>query len=426
MEGAGGGGSGGGGAAKPGNSLVVIAVPTVFAEKGGAALLARNVRSALGAAGHAFESVSRDGPLVVVEGAADPVLASAAVGMLSGIRTVGIARRAGAPLADAAEAVAQVAGSLLLEGEAYLVRAGGRPKGYVPGDLEMAATSLIIERHARIGARPGTAARHDRELYAYATARHSYACLFADRGVGGVPAGTHPEPVACCMFDGLSAAACLEAIRQGYDVRMSVAYSTEADLRRLARAAGRLVPRTAASLLGGGPVEIEFFRVKRAPGGRAARLFASCLLAARAAEESGIGRAVLPVSPVVDAQGVIDAAAGELARRGIAAYAPLGALEDEIFANAAAAGFEGFAREAARLAAAAAAPAAPAAARAGGAGEDARGAMLARAAEAAAAARAVRVSVRAGPSTVHDLLDAVIGGGKGRGGKKKARGTGGK
>lgn len=403
-----------------GQQLVVIAVPTIFAEKRGAALLARNVRSALRSAGHAFESVARDGPLVVVNGAADPVLASAAVGMLSGIRTVGIARRAGARLADAAEAVAQVAGRLLLEGEAYMVRAEGRPRGYVPGDLEMAATSLIIERHARIGARPGTAARHDRELYAYATARHSYACLFADRGMGGVPAGTHPEPAACCMFDGLSAAACLEAIRQGYDVRMSVAYSTEADLRRLARAAGRLVPRTAASLLGGGPVEIEFFRIKGAAGGRAARLFTSCLLAARAAEKAGIGRAVLPVSPVVDAQGVIDAAAGELARRGMTAYAPLGALEDEIFANASAAGFEGFAREAARLAAAS-----PAAGREGEAGEEARSKMLARAAEAAAAARAVRVSVRAGPSTVHDLLNAAIGGGN-EDGEEKAGGAGGK
>ena len=390
--------------------LVVIAVPTVFAE-GRAALLAGNVRSALGAAGQSFGSVSRDGALVVVEGADDPVLASATIGMLSGIRTVGIARRGGAALADAAEAVAQAAGRLLLGGEAYAVRAEGSPRGYVPGDLEMAATSLIIERHARTGARPGTAARHDRELYAYATARHSYACMFADRGIGGVPAGTHPEPVACCMFDGLSAAACFEAIRQGYDVRMSVAYSTEAELRRLARAAGRLVPRTAAALLGGGPVGMEFFRVKKAAGGRAGRLLASCLLAARTAEKGGIARAVLPVSPVVDSQRVIDAAAGELARRGIAAYAPLGALEDEVFSNAAAAGFEAYAREAAREAARGAR----------GGKEDAAGA-LELAGELAAAARPTRVSVRAGPNTVHEMLDAVIGGGKRGAGKDRGEG----
>ena len=396
-----------------GDPLFVIAVPTVFAE-GRTALLARNVKSALGSAKQAFGSVSRDGPLVVVEGAADPVLASAAVGMLSGIRTVGIARRAGAALADAAEAVAGLAGRLLLEGESYMVRAEGRPRGYLPGDLEMAATSAIIERHAGIGARPGTPARHDRELYAYATARNSYACVFADRGVGGVPAGMHPEPVACCMFDGLSAAACFEAIRQGYDVRMSVAYSTEAELRRLARAAGRLVPRTAESLLGGRAVEVEFFRIKRGPGGRAGRLLASCLLAARTAEREGIARAVLPVSPVVDSQWAIDAAAAELARRGIAAYAPLGALEDEIFANAAAAGFEGYAREAARLASSAAR-------QDGQKGADAVG----RAEESAGAAVPVRVSVRAGPNTVHELLDAVIGGGK-KGGGKKARGAGAK
>ena len=406
-------GGGGNGLAGLDSQLVIIAVPTVFAE-GRAALLARNVRSALRAAGQAFGSVSRDGPLVVVGGAADPVLASATVGMLSGIRTVGIARRTGAALASASEAVAELAGRLLLKGESYLVRAEGRPKGYVPGDLEMAATSAIIERHASIGARPGTAARHDRELYAYVTAKNSYACVFADKGVGGVPAGTHPEPVACCMFDGLSAAACLEAIRQGYDVRMSVAYSTEAELRRLARAAGRLVPRAAESLIGGGPVEVEFFRIKAWPGGRAGRLLASCLLAARTAEKGGIARAVLPVSPVIDSQRTIDAAAAELARRRIAAYAPLGALEDEIFANAAAAGFEGYAREAARAAAAAAARQD----RQSGAG------VLARAEESAGAAVPVRISVRAGPNTVHELLDAVIG--AGRGGGKKARGAGAK
>lgn len=397
--------------------LVVIGVPTVFAEKR-TALLTRNVRSALKSAGQPFKSVARDGPLVVVEGAADPVLASAAVGMLSGIQRVGIARRAGATLADAAESVSQVAGSILLEGEMYLVKAEGRPRGYVPGDLEMAATSSIIEKHAGIGAKPGTTARHDRELYAYVTAKHSYACLFADRGVGGVPAGTHPEPVACCMFDGLSAAACLEAIRQGYDVRMSVAYSTEAELRRLAKAAGRLVPRTAASLLNGEPVGIEFIRIKKAPGGRAARLLASCLLAAKMAKEGGIKRAVLPVSPVVDSQAAIDAAADELARRGIATYAPLGALEDEIFANAAAAGFEGFAREAARLAAGAATT--DASARKGGAG--AVHGILSRAEEMAAGARRMQVSVRAGPNTVHEMLDAVIGGGN-RGNKGRRRGA---
>lgn len=400
--------------------LVVIGVPTVFAEKR-AAVLARNVKSALKSACQPFKSVARDGQLVVVEGAEDPVLASAAVGMLSGVQRVGVARRADATLAGAAEAVSEVAGSILLEGEAYLVRVGGRPRGYVPDDLEMAATSSIIERHAGIGARPGTTARHDRELYAYVTARHSYACLFADRGMGGVPAGTHPEPVACCMFDGLSAAACLEAIRQGYDVRMSVAYSTEAELRRLARAAGRLVPRTAASLLGGGPVDVEFARIKKTAGGRAARLLASCLLAAEAAEKAGIKRAVLPVSPVVDSQAAIDAAAGELARRGIASYAPLGALEDEIFANAGMAGFEGFAREAARLAAGAAAT--DASVRKHSAEKAVRG-ILARAEEMVAGAQHTRVSVRAGPNTVHEMLDAVIGGvGGDRGNKGRRRGA---
>ena len=400
--------------------LFIIAVPTVFAEKR-LTLLARNVKSALKSASQPFKSVARDGQLVVVEGAEDPVLASAAVGMLSGVQRVGVARRADATLAGAAEAVSEVAGSILLEGEAYLVRVGGRPRGYVPGDLEMAATSSIIERHAGIGAKPGTPARHDRELYAHVTARHSYACLFADRGVGGVPAGTHPKPVACCMFDGLSAAACLEAIRQGYDVRMSVAYSTEAELRRLARAAGRLVPRTAASLLGGGPVDVEFARIKKAAGGRAAHLLASCLLTAEAAEKAGIKRAVLPVSPVVDSQATIDAAAGELGRRGIASYAPLGALEDEIFANAGMAGFEGFAREAARLAAGAAAT--DASVRKDGAEKAVRG-ILARAEEMAAGAQHTRVSVRAGPNTIHEMLDAVIGGvGGDRGNKGRRRGA---
>ena len=402
------------GVAVPNPLLVVIAVPTVFAERR-AALLARNVKAALKAAGHRFGSVARDGPLVVVEGAADPVLASAAVRMLSGVRRVGIAfRAAGAPLADAAGFIAQASDKMLLENEWYLVRVEGRPRGYVPGDLEMAATSAIIERRATPGARPGTPARHDRELYAYVTGRRLYACLFADGGMGGVPAGTHPEPVACCMFDGLSAAACFEAIRQGYDVRMSVAYSAEAELRRLARAAGRLVPRTAESLLGGGPVGVEFARIKRAAGGRAGRLLASCVLAAEAAERDGIKRAVLPVSPVVDSQAVIDAAAAELARRGIAAYAPLGALEDEVFAHAAAAGFEGFAREAATAAAAAAGSSGGAAVASGDA--------LARARELAAGAVRSRVSVRAGPNTVHEMLDAVIGGGN-RGNKGRRRGA---
>ncbi len=387
-----------------GGRVSVVVVPTEFTRRRGMVpLLAANVRKVLGARGQRFRSVKRDGPLIVVD-AEDPVFASSAAGLLFGARMVAIARRAGSGFEEAAGGIAAAAGSALLRGDRFHVKVEGESRGFVPGDLETAATSLIIERHGGLGARPAAEADSNRLLRAFLTRSSSYACIFADEGLGGLPAGAQRRTVLCCVFDELSAVSCLETVRQGFDVRIAAAYGSERDLADVARMLAAIAPRTARAGEEGGGVEAEFFRTgpaSRAASSYPSRLRAACAISAAVARRDGIGHVALPLTPLIHPPEEIDAAVAEVAEAGARAHVPLGALEGEIFRAAGEIGLGKFLPRIEALA-----------------GADFSGPRRAE-----APGGSVRATVGGGPNAVHDLLDGVLGGGRRRGRGSKERRT---
>ena len=312
----------------------VLVFPTVFARKRIPQLTA-NIKTILRIRGQEFRSVGRDGDIILVH-ANDPVFASSAIGLLFGVRKVAIARRAGNGLDELVSKIVSVGGNLLLRGERFLVTVEGTTKGFIAKDAEVAATSRIIERKEELGAVPGTESRFDREIYAYVTPRNAYVCIFSDGGAGGVPTQRDGrKDAACAVYDELSAASCLECMRQGYDVSITVFYKNRAGLLNLARLLNRLIPRMLRQ-----EIELEFVRmgggVGRGRGGRGVggkyQAFVGAVTGAMQAMQGPGSRMALATPPAAFPADVVDAHVLYVTEHGMMPLVPLaGTGEDGIY-----------------------------------------------------------------------------------------------
>ena len=232
----------------------VVVFPAMFAA-GRMAQLAKNIRAMLKIKGLGFESISRDDDVILVH-ANDPVFASSAISQLYGTRRVAIAKKAANEFDGIVSEIASTGGNLLLGGERFLVRVEGKTRGFVPKDVELAATSKIIG--SKPGAKPGTEAKHDRLLYTYLTKDNAYVCIFMDECGGGLPYVPQEPDTVCAIHDELSAVSCLETVRQGYSTRIIICYKSESELLGLARLVNRIMPRMVS-----GTIPLEFYDLGR-------------------------------------------------------------------------------------------------------------------------------------------------------------------
>ena len=161
----------------------VIVFPTIFS-KNKIPQLISNIKKILKIKNQEFKSVKRDGEIILVD-ANDPVFASSAINMLFGIKEIAIARQIKNNYQDIVSEITSIGGNLLLKGEKFLVKVDGISKGFLVKDVEIAATSNIIEKKSNLGAHPGTEQNYDKLLYTFLTKNNAYICIFSDKGKGG-------------------------------------------------------------------------------------------------------------------------------------------------------------------------------------------------------------------------------------------------
>lgn len=290
-------------------SAFVVVFPSVFAKSKQGQLI-QNIRKILKIQGQKFGKISRDGELVIVD-ANDPVFASSAINLLFGVSRIVIARRVENKYDTVVSSIARIGANLLLSGEQFYVKVEGHSTGYIPKDVELAATSALIEKSGKSGCRPGTEERHDKQIYCYLTQKNAYIAIFSDEGHGGVPYNSQGQQMICCMYDELSAIACLEAIKQGFDVRLAVCYN-DSNVHDMAKMVNRIIPRTLSQ-----NVTLDFFNVT--PGQNAKGVLRGALVATRImcelAKEYKIQRVGLALSPLAYPAWFIDANT-EIVRRG--------------------------------------------------------------------------------------------------------------
>jgi hypothetical protein len=233
----------------------VVVFPSIFA-KNRQGLLMQNIKKILKLQNQHYTKITKDGELVVID-AGDPVFASSAINLLFGISRVCIAKRVDGKYGNVVSAIAKVGVNLLLRGEQFHVKVEGYQSGYAPKDVEIAATSALIEKTADSGCRPGTEEKHDKQIYCFLTKKNGYVAIFSDEGHGGVPYNSHNQKIVCCIYDELSAVACIEAIKQGFDVHVLVCHN-HTNLHDLVKMVNRIIPRIVSNT-----VTLEFYEISK-------------------------------------------------------------------------------------------------------------------------------------------------------------------
>jgi len=235
-------------------SVVVVVFPSTFSQNK-IKPLTTNIKKILKIENQKFHKIRRDGDVIIVE-TDDPVFTSTTINTLFGIKRVAIAKQITNNFGLIVNGISKVGVDLFIERERFLIRVEGYAKGFMEKDVEVAATSSLIEKTAKKGIRPGTEEKYDKLLYVYLTKSHAYICIYSDEGLGGIPNNSQNKKTVCCVFDELSAISCLETIKHGFDVKIIICFTKESELLHIVKMVNQLIRRTVKP-----KIDLEFYKV---------------------------------------------------------------------------------------------------------------------------------------------------------------------
>ena len=284
-----------------------------------------------------FNSVEKDDSVLIVE-AKDPVFASSIIGSLFGIEKIAIATQVENSFDLAVSTIAKVGTNLLLKGERFYVKVDGKATSYLPKDVELAATSLLIEKTANLETKPGSEQNHDKLLYTYLTNSNAYICIFVDKGLGGVPQKSQNQNILCCVYDELSVVTCLQCIKVGFGVKIIVCYRNEADLLNIVKMINPVLP-----LAGENKIELQFCKLQISSSGSSNFLLKIAVITEILiviARLKKIGMASLAISPLIFPVWFVEYNLMRIFQKGLVPWFPLSGLEDDIFQTAKELGLE--------------------------------------------------------------------------------------
>jgi len=316
------------------NEVLVIVFPSIFS-KNKVSFLMANIKKVLKIQNQKFCKIRKEDDVIIVE-ADDPVFASSAINTLFGIKGVAIAKRANNNFESIVNGISKAAADIFLKGERFLLQIEGCAKGFTTKDIELAATSSLIEKTAEMGIKPGTSKKYDRKLYVYLTKLNAYICIYYDNGLGGVPNNSQNKEMVCCIFDELSAVSCLETIKQGFDVKIIVCYSKDSELLHLVKIINQIIRRTIKP-----KVSLEFYRIhinKKLSPLMLTEITAKILV--QIAIRNSTKRISLAISPLIYPVDFVESLIKQVYSKNLIPYFPLSGLDDNVFETAKEIGLE--------------------------------------------------------------------------------------
>ena len=315
------------------NENYVVVFPSLFAVNK-ISLLMTNIKKILKINNQRYTKVSRDGNLILVD-ANDPVFASTTIGLLFGIKRIIIAKKIKNNFTTVVDEINKIGSNLLLKGERFYINVQGVPKGYVTKDVELSATSLLIENNRKIDAKPGTEEKHDKLLFTHITKSNAYVSIFTDKGLGGTVNNSQNEKIVCGIFDEFSALACLETIKQGFEVKIIVLYQKQSELINLVKILQKILSRTLQTRS-----EIEFYKITGLDSNLVSKNFLFGEILSKIALSEKISFVSLPISPLVFPSTLIKKLENKIFDFGLIPHIPLSGIGFEIFDNAKEVGLE--------------------------------------------------------------------------------------
>ena len=316
------------------DKLLIVVFPSVFSQNKIKSLIT-NIRKILKIQNQKFSKIRKEGEVIIVD-ADDPVFASTAINTLFGIKGVAIAKQVDNNFETIIKEISNVGVDLFLDGERFLIQVEGYAKGFIPKDVEIAATSSLIEKTAKKEIKPGTNEKFDRRLYVYLTKLYAYICIYYDNGLGGIPNNSQNKKIVCCVFDELSAVSCLETIKQGFDVKIIVCYYKDSELLHLVKIINQIIRRTVKP-----KISLEFYRIhinKKLPPLMLTEITARILV--HVAIINNAERISLSLSPLIYPVDFVESLIKQVYRYFLIPYSPLSGLDDNIFETAKEIGLE--------------------------------------------------------------------------------------
>ncbi len=311
------------------NAFVVV-FPSIFA-KNKVNQLESNIKKILKIKNQEFRKIKRDDSVIVID-ANDPVFASSAINLLFGIKKVAIAKQVKNDFNTIVSEITKIGSNLLLKGEKFYVQVEGFSTGFLTKDIEISATSSIIEKTVKLGAKPGSEEKYDKLLYTYLTKSNAYVCVYVDNGFGGIPYNSQNERVVCAIYDELSAISCLETIKEGFDVKIIVCYKQKSDLTNLVKILNQILPRTTRS-----KIDVEFFQIpiKGSSSKSLLTLIDSVTeILIHVGKANKINKISLGLSHLIFPSSFIENSIKQVFRNNFTSLIPLSGLDDGIFEDA--------------------------------------------------------------------------------------------
>ena len=316
------------------DKILVVVFPSVFS-KNKITILVTNIKKVLKIQNQKFRKITRENDVIVIE-ADDPVFASSAINTLFGIRGVAIAKQVTNDFESIVNSISKTGVDIFLKGERFLLEVKGYAKGFVTKDVEIAATSSLIEKTSGTGIKPGTSKKYDRRLYVYLTKLNAYVCIYYDNGFGGIPNNSQNKKIVCCIFDELSAVSCLETIKQGFDVEIIVCYSKDSELLHLVKMVNQILHRIVKL-----KISLEFYKIHA--NGKLSQILLAEITAkilVRIAITNNAKRISLALSPLIYPVDFVESLTKQVYSKNLIPYFPLSGLDDNVFETAKEIGLE--------------------------------------------------------------------------------------
>ena len=309
---------------------VIVVFPTIFSLNKIDHLIS-SISKILKMKNQNYSKIQQNESVITID-AKDPVIASSIIGTLFGIEKIAIATAVENSFESVLSNIVKTGSNLLLKGEKFLVKVEGQTGQYIPKDLELAATSSLIEKTYHLQTKPGSELIHDKLLYTYLTKSYAYICIFIDKGNGGIPYNSHNEKILCCVYDEFSIISCLQIIKMGFEPKILVCYQNEPDLLNIVKMINQILSHIIQD-----EVELQFCKLALKSSGSSNILFkvvAITEILSVLATKIKIKRISVAVSSLIFPSWFIEHNAKVILKKNLVPWFPLLTVDNSIFENA--------------------------------------------------------------------------------------------
>ena len=309
---------------------VIVVFPTIFSLNKIDYLIS-NIAKILKMKNQSYDKIQQNDAVIIID-AKDPVIASSIIGTLFGIDKIAIATAVENSFESVLPNIVKIGSNLLLKGEKFLIKVEGQTTQYMPKDLELAATSSLIEKTSHLQTKPGSTTIYDKLLYTYLTKSYAYICIFIDKGNGGIPYNSHNEKILCCVHDEFSAISCLQIIKMGFEPKILICYQSEPDLLNIVKMINQILSHIIQD-----KVELQFCKLSSKSSGSSSVLFKVAVITeilSVLATRTKIKRISISVSSMIFPSWFIEYNAKVVLKKNLLPWFPLLAVDNSIFENA--------------------------------------------------------------------------------------------